>query len=1084
MALVPIHKFCHPAAMSTRYLCCGLFVCVVWGTVLAEPTSGSGEGDTATGVSEEAYSDLMANEVLDLQDLAEGAEIQRRVFNRITPSGFSWLQPMFPSVAPFDAKYFDEAFLDSLLGEETNSVAVYPLSLVLDPKTRETLIYNAEGELITSVPPDGVSRAWPADTDPSRVTLTLDLIPAEDAEQFLYAEDRIAGTLPTSASKSAKSLRTGGFVMMSLSSGQFGISDIQRLTNGNFRVSVTNGTNATMAEVFSYTVWHSSLVNTGEWVNDEGVTNISTNTLWNPTSPPFNGLESDWDFGTTNLVLTNGVGTWEDSNISSNARVRFYGAAEREDADHDGLTDGAELFVHHTDPGNPDTDGDGWSDGAEIEAETDPLDRFNATHLACGVVLNEVLYDATGTDAGNEWIEIYSAGRYPVDLGGFVIQVGDTAFTNAYTIPSNTWIDPGRFLLMGGSLVTNRDLEVNFTMPNRFTNDATAAVRLAAEVGANTHVADCLMYGGNEVNFNPNELDTTGWISTNARSAGAGKSLVRLYVGHDTDQVLDWQWTSMPTTNSACETPDSDGDGLTDQVELTGSSNVFYEATNPLNVDSDGDGLTDYQECITYETNPNTWATDGDLFPWPPTNNAVSNWWGSDSYELANGWNPRIYDENTNGIPDSWEMAFPGTNLYADADGDHISNFDELEQNSNPFDPNSTSAQPYVLRFESSKSGWTNNGLIDVGLKGWVKVYFEGIKTNLGACVWVVEGQTQEEFQVTWIGASNSSATWFNENREVTTGASLAPGPCPYLLIQDSGMHPEYTNTLGGEYIIEILKLEIMTPATNENHVYLSQTNYNETGPISFAARVMPAEFSYSGSIDWRIIIEYESDGSGGPLTNVVSTSSGNAQSFNINYISKGGRLAISASVVINGATCAATITNFITGTGIPNATITQRLNALYSPPAGGTTGLLTGIAMKESTYRQFFNSFEKYGVTSRWPVENMSTSPPQGSYIGMMQVPVAMDTAWDWLVNTQTGASIFSDKLSNASGEVANHQAANPGLRALTGSELENYALGLFGGFSTRYYTPILNGGQWDWQTTTRQDLLDYADFIRNNIQ
>lgn len=51
-------------------------------------------------VSEEAYADLMANEVLDVQDLAGGAEIQRRIFNLITPLGLSWLQPMFPSVAP------------------------------------------------------------------------------------------------------------------------------------------------------------------------------------------------------------------------------------------------------------------------------------------------------------------------------------------------------------------------------------------------------------------------------------------------------------------------------------------------------------------------------------------------------------------------------------------------------------------------------------------------------------------------------------------------------------------------------------------------------------------------------------------------------------------------------------------------------------------------------------------------------------------------------------------------------------------------------------------------------------------------
>lgn len=826
MALVPASKFCHPVGMSTRYrIVQGFLVCLTLGLGLP-----AGAADDLAGVSEESYADFMGNEVLDLQDLAEGAEIQRRMFNRITPSGFSWLQPMFPSVAPFEAKYFDEAFLDSLLGEETNSVAVYPLSLVLDPKTRETLIYNAEGELITSVPPDGVSRAWPEDADPSRVTLTLDLIPVEDAEQFLYAEDRIAGTLATSASKSAKTPKTGGVVAMNMMVGStnFGILDFQRLTNGNFRLTVTNGTE--VAEVYSYTVWHTSSVDVATWTNEESNVVTSTNIIWTPTSPPFNGLESDWDFGTTNLALTNGMGAWEDSNISSNARVRFYGAAESADADHDGLTDGAELFVYHTSPTNRDTDADGWSDAEELVEETDPLDRFSATRLAKGVVINEVMYDASGTDIYKEWIELYSAGRYPVDLGGFVIQVGDLSFTNAYVFPSNTWIDPGTYLLLGGSQVTNRDVQVDFTMPNRFTNDATAAVRLVAESGTNILVADCLMYGGNAGNFNSNGLDTTGWISTTARSAGGGNSLYRLFAGHDTDQVLDWQWTSSPTTNSAAETPDTDGDGLSDQTELTGSSNVWGEATNPLHADTDGDGLGDYDECIAHGTDPNTWATDGDIFPWPPTNNVASNWWGSDSYELNNGWNPLVYDENTNGIPDSWEMAFPGTNLYADADDDDISNFDELMQNSNPYDNAATNAQPYIVRFESSKPGWINNGLVDVGLSGWVKIYFAGLKADTDLCVWVKECSTQEEFKVEWFDAAHNGTTWLNEGREAFTCASALADSRPYLLVQDLGWHPDFISTLGGEYSNTVYEIDIATDINNDGVVNAVDDPVEESG--------------------------------------------------------------------------------------------------------------------------------------------------------------------------------------------------------------------------------------------------------------
>ena len=302
---------------------------------------------------------------------------------------------------------------------------------------------------------------------------------------------------------------------------------------------------------------------------------------------------------------------------------------------------------------------------------------------------------------------------------------------------------------------------------------------------------------------------------------------------------------------------------------------------------------------------------------------------------------------------------------------------------------------------------------------------------------------------------------------------------------------PSHPNQLWKGHLLSIarvsnsvFRVDIVQPTSNSNHVYLGEADYNATGPITFKARVLPLEYNYTSNIVWNFRLEYETDGSGRPLTNNVSSSSGNNQAFNLNYISKGGRLRITASANINGVIHSTTITNFITGVSISNAVITERLNALYTPSTGGTPSLLTGVAMKESTYRQFFNSFTKYNLSARWPIENISSTPPQGSFIGMMQVPVAMDTAWDWLVNTQTGADIFAEKLDATVNEVTNQQAAKPGLRDLTGVELENYALGFYGGFSDRYYTPVQNGGQWEWQTSTRQDLIDYVDVIRNNIQ
>ena len=316
------------------------------------------------------YADFMANETLDIQDLAEGAEIQRRMFNRITPPGISWFQPMFPPVVPFDTAFFDEKFLEALLGEDKNSVAIYPLSLALDPKTRETLVYNADGKLIAAVSKNNAFPASPFGEDPSRIILRLDLLPSEDVEPYLYTESRVADSLDIMDEEELSG--GGGMAMMSLESNEFGFVKFESLSNGTMRLTVTNS--AGTAEVFSYTVWHTSDVVVVTWTNEESNVVTDTNTLWYPVSPPYNGMESAWTNRTTNLACTNGVGVWEDQNIVSNERVRFYAVTLRTDSDEDDLTDGAEYFVYHTNPGTNDTDADGLNDYAEVVTHlTNPL---------------------------------------------------------------------------------------------------------------------------------------------------------------------------------------------------------------------------------------------------------------------------------------------------------------------------------------------------------------------------------------------------------------------------------------------------------------------------------------------------------------------------------------------------------------------------------------------------------------------------------------------------------------------------------------------------------------------------------------
>ncbi|MBU4211248.1 MAG: hypothetical protein L6437_12145 [Kiritimatiellae bacterium] len=364
--------------------------------------------------------------------------------------------------------------------------------------------------------------------------------------------------------------------------------------------------------------------------------------------------------------------------------------------------------------------------------------------------------------------------------------------------------------------------------------------------------------------------------------------------------------------------------------------------------------------------------------------------------------------------------------------------------------------------------------------KSFSKVLFQGTFAEGSVSLPVSVGITEEDPVFHDTGSGLSSFNVQLQESEPQTHSFNAD-----VIASGGDKGKKATFTFIMEANIRILKVDILQPSPGENHTYAAQPDYNSTGPIAFKAKVEGV--NYTGNTDWDVKLEYQTDG-GGPYEKTYQFTSPNNQAVNRTFISEGGRLTIKASATVNGIQCSSEITNFITGVGIPDAIITQRLGGLYTPPTGGTAGLLTGIAMNESSYRQFDARITKYGLTARWPVESIPERPDQpsrGSYIGMMQVPVAMDTAWDWLINTQTGADIFvNDKLVRARNKVADLQTTHPGLPNLNGVQLENYALGLYGGHSRPYYAPDQVGGQWQWQTTKNRPLLNYVSKVRKNIQ
>lgn len=200
--------------------------------------------------------------------------------------------------------------------------------------------------------------------------------------------------------------------------------------------------------------------------------------------------------------------------------------------------------------------------------------------------------------------------------------------------------------------------------------------------------------------------------------------------------------------------------------------------------------------------------------------------------------------------------------------------------------------------------------------------------------------------------------------------------------------------------------------------------------------------------------------------------------------MAKGGRVKVIAEASSGGSTFDACPVEFvyIVGNAISDLDITARLTGLYN---GATANLLTGIAEKESTYRQF-GVFDKFGQTARWPLESFDG----GSHIGLMQVPTTYDDAWDWHANTTEGARIFRTKLRTAARLERRIRNNFKGLRALTAAERENMALVLYGpfamaGLDNQYFRAVIQGGLpvWVVNTLNNPNGVAYADDARSKV-
>jgi hypothetical protein len=217
---------------------------------------------------------------------------------------------------------------------------------------------------------------------------------------------------------------------------------------------------------------------------------------------------------------------------------------------------------------------------------------------------------------------------------------------------------------------------------------------------------------------------------------------------------------------------------------------------------------------------------------------------------------------------------------------------------------------------------------------------------------------------------------------------------------------------------------------------------------------------SCSGTASWYVVFEYQTSGSRGSSTAgpyEESSRFGQIVNFAIPGGVGGKAIATVTFSVIGTPPPPQTVTFYVVGRPIPENVITDILVAGYV--GGARPRLFTGVADKESSYRQFA-SRSLYGQTAYWPLESYDG----GSHVGLLMVSASMEHGYSISDNIADALSLFGDKLSICQAHIDSLRSGRPNLRDLTGEEYEMCALVKYGPHAALSWYWVPNGSNDNW--------------------
>jgi hypothetical protein len=304
-------------------------------------------------VDQEALNNRIA--ALEASTITSPANLQskfRAVAERLLP-----ISPPDPScpvstsggIVVFEPINFKTWINNYLEQAEFYGVVVYPVVVVEDPETRQTVFLNGSGTQFASIPAeqgynpyawlmthqpelyaenaDPDMLAWKeAIYDSARIGVVVYLLPSDSVAVFAQAQ------LTAASQSSVMSMQFGEEIQESPKN--LVIHSIESVSNGmalgiSWPELFTN-----KLEVFART----NLTQDGWFVISTNLSTVGTNSLW-----------------------------WTDTTITTSIVSRFYVVGNADlDTDQEGITDARERWIYGTDEDAADSDGDGLNDWDEI----------------------------------------------------------------------------------------------------------------------------------------------------------------------------------------------------------------------------------------------------------------------------------------------------------------------------------------------------------------------------------------------------------------------------------------------------------------------------------------------------------------------------------------------------------------------------------------------------------------------------------------------------------------------------------------------------------------------------------------------